>query len=221
MTTNWPIALSIPESRRVMLQSDISSGDLMARIASGARHSGARWHPASFGRLIGAVRFEVFIEACDADAVDYFHNGRSGYRAQYAISEKMGQDANVKAVAAVVAVVRDAMATLPNAFNVDTEAVLAASEAKLWIDQDIHVLRRALRGEMVQPELLVEPWLRSAKQREFVVIRGKPRFKANAGVLAPIPARLAFRSAWWSDSRVVADPDKLDRSRHLHIFGFA
>jgi hypothetical protein len=40
------------------------------------------------------VRFEVFIESPDADAIDYFHNGRVRYRAHCAVSQKRGNEVN-------------------------------------------------------------------------------------------------------------------------------
>jgi hypothetical protein len=221
MSDSWTFADSIPLERRTRLTADAKLGDVLARIMAGVRHAKPRWHPASYAPLTGAVRFEVYIESPDDEAMDYFHNGSGGYRAQYAMSELRGDEANAQAVNAVTHLVREAMTTIPSAGDIDVEAVLSGPGVKLWIDQDVPCIRQALAGEWVEPELLVARWLRAAKQHEFVLVRGKQRFKANAGILAPQPRRLAFRSGWWKDGSVVSDPDKIERSHHLHLYGFA
>ena len=221
MNENWAFADSIPHCRQTALTADVEFSDLLVRIVADARPAKPRWNPASYPPLTGAVRFEVYIETRDSEAIDYFHNGCAGYRAQYAMSETSGDQGNTQAVEAVKHLVRDAMATIPNERDVDLEAVLLGPGVKVWIDQDIPVIRKALSGEQCDPELLVEPWVCAARKGEFVSVRGKRRFKANAGTLAPVPQRVVFRSAWWKGGTTVADPDKIERSHHLHIYGFA
>ena len=221
MDEGWVFADSIPRDRRTRLAVHAKFGELLARIVAGAGYAEPRWRPASYAPLTGAVRFEVYIQSPDGEAIDYFHNGRAGYRAQYLSSENNGERVNALAVGAVKHLVREAMTTIPNEWDADLEAVLSGRSAKLWIDQNIFVVRQALAGERFDAELLVAPWLRAASGREFVLVRGRRRFKANAGILAPWPQRLALRSAWWKDGTVVTDPDKIERSHHLHVYGFA
>ena len=220
----WDIAPSIAPDRRAKLLTAQPFEGILARILAGANLDKAEseWEPARFGDIVGARRFRMFVVSDDLDALDYFFNGRSGYRGAYALSEEAGNEANRIAVAAIRPF---AMRTLPAVSapkGTNADGVFDLCGAKVWIDQrDDTRLKSALDGNRFAPEVLVGPWQAAAERKECVVVRGKTRYKANAGVLAPTVRRLAFRGAWILRGNVVPDSDKAERSLHLHRYGFA
>ena len=179
----WDIAPSIAPDRRAKLLTAQPFEGILARILAGANLDKAEseWEPARFGDIVGAELppgialavepdgrvvggfrvqgpFRMFVVSDDLDALDYFFNGRSGYRGAYALSEEAGNEANRIAVAAIRPF---AMRTLPavsapkgtNADGVFEELTEAA--VRHFIMHTFSGIRQHLIGGANNPKAIV------------------------------------------------------------------
>ena len=167
------------------------------------------------GLFEGAYRAVWTITPRDREALDLFFNGSNAYRAAYSRGLRDGEEANTVALTYFCPWLRD-WAGMP----VDQSSIpLLGIGGKLWIPENERVNRALITGCVAVPEVLVTAWLEAAKNQIAVKTSGGLRFKAAAGVLAPLPAALKVIGPWIRDG-VIVDTYVKDRGTEIHLYGY-
>ena len=96
---------------------------------------------------------------------------------------------------------------------------VAWAGAKLSIPEDERINCALITGRAEVREVLVPTWLQAAEKQIAVQTSRGFRFKAAAGVLAPLPATLKVIGPWIRDEVIVNKRVK-DRGREIHLFGY-
>jgi len=167
------------------------------------------------GSLEGAWRAVWTITPSDYEAVDLFFNGRGGYRAAYSVGVSRGEEANNAAIEFLSTWLRD-FSGVPVR---DSSIPLLGAGAKLWVPSDERINRALITGCTDAPEVLVPSWIDAAELQVVVPTRKGPRYKAAAGILAPLATRLNVIGAWIRDGQVV-DARVKERSNEIHLYGY-
>ena len=166
-----------------------------------------------------AHRIEFKVRA-DRDAVDALFNSAQGYRAQFATSIEIGEEANRLIVDALVAK-HLAVVAGPNE---DRRQSLHAGRAKVWVVQKRDPrLHPAITGQGPTPpsvDIRYRPWL--DRIDHVVETSHGARWLARGGVLAfQADGCLGFKGGWIRDGEHRLDKDKDARSDQLRCYGFS
>lgn len=163
------------------------------------------------GKFVGKWRWRVKLIA-SAEAIDLWHNGRGGYRAQYYSDPAVGDTANAyaRAVLAPTAerLIRD---DAGGARFFPHGAVSIADQAtRLWVYQGLW-LRHARKAD---GRVRVRRWQDNARDADC----------EKFARLAPLTPRdetgLLLVGQWLDNGKPIAEPPKRDRAIQLHCFGF-
>jgi hypothetical protein len=167
------------------------------------------------GPLEGACRALWTVTPCDHEAVDLFFNGRGGYRAAYSVGVNRGEEANNIAIDFFSSWLRDFTGVPVR----DSSIPLLGAGAKLWVPSDERINYALITGRTDAPEVLVPSWIHAAELRTVVHTSKGPRYKAAAGILAPLATRLNIIGAWMRDGKVV-NPRVKDRGNEIYLYGY-
>lgn len=159
----------------------------------------------------GLSRLSVLLSA-PTRAVDLFHNGRGGYRAQYLASVANGNDANEFAFKRILGRV----AELRNgSFGPSREKAYAGAHAyggKLWIKE----------GSWIRParrELVVPLWQERRPIGDVSVNDAKR--KVRYGAAAPQrERRIALKGEWIDHNGDRSATPMKQRGEQIHLYGF-
>ena len=150
-SSNWTLSDRIENSRRQELCSR-SFVQIVDQIVSSAQPSKARgqFNDRTQGTHSrhSLIRYRIRLQ-CDAKAVDLFHNGAGGYRAQYFTDPDLGELANKY--------VCQRLSELVSSWGHSAAAIssLSAESAKAWIAQGLWL--RPPRSRL--QNLFVERWI--------------------------------------------------------------
>ena len=167
------------------------------------------------GLFEGAYRAVWTITPKDREALDLFFNGIDGYRAAYSEDMRCGEEANAVALTFFSSWLLDWGGAPVNQSSVP----LVGAGAKLWIPENERINCALITGRAEVREVLVPTWLQAAEKQIAVQTSRGLRFKAAAGVLAPLPATLKVIGPWIRDDVIVNKRVK-DRGREIHLFGY-
>lgn len=183
---------------------------LSSVVTSATVQSAPAWKPRRQPPL-EAGRLELVFKA-DERATDALFNSRYGYRAAFARSPLEGEAFNRRIVSLLLARAGSGL---------DTRMGLSATDegAKVWMRQDARQTA-AIKGRAIYPaELEARDWHRLLE--ESVETEKGRRWFARAGVLLGTPnGIIELKGGWCIGSVAWQDPDKADRSRCLHLYGF-
>ena len=209
---DWIIDRSVPPKRRLRLLEGPNFENIVLNICRNLtvcdhkreRHDTRK----EFFRFLVVLRL-------DSRMVDQFHNSSSGYRAQYFLSESMGEEANRFACARIgESVFANLQSRLKRTCNPDwVTKSLSDLGSKLWIYQGL--------------------WLRHAKRsdRDLTVLRWEANaanpMETNAGKLARgstlMPnseTQIVLKGGFLTKPGRKLGKHKVTRSRDLHKLGF-
>lgn len=204
--------------RRAKLRRRVPFARVIQAIVAGSPPPRRKMDKGKNGPHLGARRVTWIFKpntAAGCRALDYFFNGRNGYRAAYERGAAFGRKANRLAVAIL-------------SERLGEQAANLGESAKVWIADD--AARRALEsGEFSRVEIWAPHWVRAARRGIAVLeIRGRngakrpglcKRYKAAAGILASAPSRLVLRGSWVPAAKRSAKPASR-RESQLCQFGY-
>lgn len=172
----WVISPSVGAERRELLLGAGPFETIVERLFSDARIIGADEEPMDNRPGFCRTKLNLLV---DRQALDVWHNGSTGYRAQYYLGVENGEAANAYAVRRIVS----QLASLPREtpkrgddFWERAQISIADPHAKCWIHQGLW-LRHARRH---QPQLLVQRWLTNQESSNGDLVK-----LAHWGTLAP------------------------------------
>lgn len=212
----WQIEPAVVGKHRAsVLLAPTTFEEILCRLRGRDAPPGPRWKVGEVGgRFEGARRALWTITPSDKEAIDLFFNGRGGYRAAYSLSVRCGEDANDMALRFLSSWLRD----FTGAAISDSSVPLLGSGAKLWIPEDERINCALIAGRRYMPEVLVPAWLHAAELQVVVSTSEGDRYKAAAGILAPLPTSLRVIGTWIHDGRIVAGVK--ERGREIHLYGY-
>ena len=174
--------------------------------------------PGERGNVEGCKRPEFALRV-EKETFDQFHNSPQGYRGQFHKHPEVGDQANAQLLSLLSNKLVEFAQGKPTKAPITTEEIrrsLAEKSAKIWINET----GRASTGTTLQADLLVQPWLRAAK--DFLAHGEPPEAKhAPLGVKAPRGTVLDVKGAFLNEhgKEKVAE-NKKDRSRQIHRYGY-
>lgn len=207
----WRLSNGIEPSRKKRLLK-ITFENIIDRIAREAKL--IRCRPEKSRRPQGLMRIFITLEV-SPEAIDLFHNGAGGYRAQYYVGEVLGLSANRYAVEAL-------RSAIPRIFKPDARKPLLQDvldkslfdpTAKIWIHQGIWFRQSRLSDR----NLLVERWIENGWNMKLE----KQKLPIWARLTPPNENRLQLKGGWLDSNLIsVGDVTKPNRARDLHCLGY-
>lgn len=213
----WLVAPGVVGVQRAsVLTGSTTFGEILCRIRGrGSPPAPRRKLGDAGGPLKGAYRAVWTLTPSDREAVDLFFNGRGGYRASYSEGVTCGEQANN----AAIEFLSSWLCNFRDVPVLDSSIPLLGAGAKLWVPSDERVYCALIAGRLFTPEVLVPAWIQAAESGSVVATTEGDRYKAAAGILAPLPTRLNVIGPWIRDNEVV-DPHIKDRSKEIHLYGY-
>lgn len=206
----WLMSNRIGPLRRQELYSH-SFEQIVEQIISGAQRSKARGefncHSQGTQAKHSLIRYRIRLQ-CEARAVDLFHNGAGGYRAQYYIAPSLGELADKHVCRRLSELV------ISWGCSSAVKSSLSSESAKAWIAQGrwIRPPRRHLQN------LLLEQWACDP----MTVDAHRHKLWKYSRLTPEEENRIDLIGGWLRRSDF-SSPDvnfKSDRSTQIHSFGF-
>ncbi|KAA0997884.1 hypothetical protein FVF58_47090 [Paraburkholderia panacisoli] len=205
MSPTTPIrhfAETIKADRRERLLS-YGSFDEIERMIAASEATAVTWEPFS-GELLKGCHRASFLLRVSIEAYDAFFNSLVGYRAQFAISIGMGEQANRRLLATLEP--RLIVFGLARSGTLENQLVasLRGEEAKLWIDES--EVETQLGEDCAA--ILYPRWLRNTEN--------------GVGLLAPYGEKLVVCGGWLdAQGNAHKNPLKAHRSEEIHNTGYS
>ena len=215
--TEWFLDLGVDgKQREAVLTAHTPFEEILCRIRGRANPPRPQQRFGDTGGPVeGAYRAVWTITPKDREALDLFFNGSRGYRAAYSADMRCGEEANAVALTFFSSWLRDWTGATVNQSSVP----LLGAGAKLWIPENEAINCALMIGRASVREVLSPAWLQAAEKQIAVQTSRGFRFKAAAGILAPLPTTLKMIGPWIRDGVIVNKRVK-DRSRELHLYGY-
>lgn len=196
---------------------DRSASELLVELKSQVEESVHRWKclgmdsdPANDHQEYARIYSKIPVER---EFFDAFFNGRSGYRAQYAVSIEKGEQFNKEAVGIIVSVLLLVERYCDKKYDRKFyESSLRGVHSKLWFTKDVSDLSSEKRLLQFEESIRWPAWKR------YWESKSKPR----KGLLAPVseePAILLNGTFLCKETYRVWD-QKPRRSQELHEIGW-
>ncbi len=207
----WQLSAKIgPGRRKRLLETPFE--EIVQRIVREARlgghgRQGIKKHPSSKRVLLNLET--------SAEAIDLFHNGAGGYRAQFLIGVSQGIIANRFVIDALLNRLECLCKANPTrGCTWDfVERSLCDRDAKVWIYQGIWFRQCRL----LDRHLFVERWRRNGEE---MVLRRR-RIPTWAKLTPSSETRLQLKGGCLDEAhRTIGVPTKSGRSEELHCFGY-
>jgi len=208
----WRIAKTVPTARRYKLLNapdfptivDLVVGAVVKVVV--ARE--ACNNPTEYFRVVATLH------CSSVSVVDFFHNGNTGYRAQYLMDPSLGEAANAYCTERFAVLVEARIKKkLPPGWTLDWAlSSIRDKAAKSWIHQGLWI-RHA--DEECQ-DLNVESWLNF--DRTDKVARKKARYGRQ---LPSEENRIDLKGAWVSMDLRRLGSLKVERANDIHRYGFS
>ena len=205
--TSWKYGPSVTEERQLALAQPGSFLEVVRLVVEDARNIRVSAKPGRDPGLTDCVQPIFFFELPNTH--DIFFNGPWGYRAQYWLSPGHGLAANSYLLAALVPKLLASIGQTmdSNLEKIDVCASLSAASAKIWIEEDLNLLRNPTR------DLYIERWLAEADKGVEL---------ARYGVYAPSNNRFEVKGALMDPfGNEVVPARKIHRHFDIHHYGFS
>jgi hypothetical protein len=196
----WSYTNVVDPNRAARLVAWESFDGILASLVSIASINTFIWEAGLDQRLRGHHRACYLLKVLP-DVYDGFFNSPVGYRAQYARSEEEGCAANRAVLDALI----PKLSAHPHGIDRDLiDRSHRGAGAKIWIHEaEVEDQMGSEVSEIDYPE-----WASASSN--------------GAGLLAPVGTLLEIKGAWLTpDGMVHVDPQKVDRSRDIHMEGFS
>ena len=190
------------EERRSRLTALLSFEEIATEISRTAEVIAFEWESYRGERLRGCNR-AAFLLHVSEDIYDAFFNSPVGYRAQYAINQKRGEEAN----RSLIGMIQGKLLSYANEHSdvaLDlVRASLDATDAKSWIrEQQVH---DQLGDDFA--EIRFERWIQESED--------------GVGLRAPLGTQIEVNGGWFdAGGREHRDPRKASRSYEIYTTGF-
>jgi hypothetical protein len=198
----WSFLPSV-SSERVKAMLALESFESVLDLLNLAVVNAFTWQPFRGASLRGCWRAE-FLLSVAPHTYDAFFNSPVSLRAQYAVDAGHGDAATRRILSLLQARL---LSFGPRDSGVSDTLIqwsLAASQAKIWIDED----EAAAQLGKTTPDIQYPPWERNSD--------------TGVGLLAPYGTQLVVMGGWLDATNVVrANPAKEGRSTEIHHTGFS
>lgn len=207
----WCLDTAIPKARRDRLCDPPSFEGIVSMILEKASIHECLWEPPDNGSCSTYKRFTVVL-AVDEIALDYFHNSRAGYRAQFLRRRKLGEEANQYALDRIIPAIESLLREEYRDCDWILDSVLGR-ETKIRIHQGLWIRGRG--GQIVHRNLDVKKWRDNAG--------GDPDAKRKVGLGRLTPNseyRLQIIGTFRNPRGQSLNPSTKNRSEEIHKYGF-
>ncbi len=211
----WDFTALVTRERREKLLSVASFDEVIEQIVRGTVDS-FKVKPRKNPPCEGCSRafFRLLVGACVYDA---FFNSPAGYRAQYCIGVRHGEEQNRRLIDAITPMCLEFMKGKEKS-DFPTEMVLASlrgTDAKVWInDGDL--------PDVDETHINYQSWVAKAQASTKGRLADQAaRANATVGILAPVGTHIEVKGAWLnSEGYEWRDPDKSRRAEEILNYGY-
>jgi hypothetical protein len=221
----WSYA-NFPSDRQKHLGADCPSYcEIIRRLANAMKNAKIKFEiDPGYTTPVADARRPLFYVDLDAELVDWFFNGVSGYRTQYYKSPENGLQANAYGFAKLEQILFNAADRAGFSFQHPDQGLLTVEEeaclvslrlpsAKIWGDETSGELHKLLDPDAdCGPDIDAARWLENARAGHD---------KAKKGIKAPRFTTLKFHGAFMKNGREVIPLNKMARSADIYFWGFS
>jgi hypothetical protein len=214
---DWSIDHSVKGSRRDRLLSDTGFDEIIARICAEAKLAHVHGpEKGEEGDKIGQHRWSITLQT-SPQTIDLWHNSRGGYRAQYYVSQTLGETANSYALEHLTKLTANLIQADRHRRHKWARASVSVCHphARVWIHQGSWC-RRGRLAKLADRLLHVQQWRPLPHDDE-----DRQRKKVLGMLIPENETGIEMIGQWLVDAdRPSASPPKKGRADHIHECGF-